>query len=227
MRNKMSVRKIKKVSKRILIICEGWTEYNYAKSLKESLERDKQRGIKISEPDHKTNIEELFRKAKEQIKKSKKDGNEYDLVWIFFDNDKQNLEEKLNNLVKKGDITKFFDFNNYFSSNNKDDLSLIKFAYSCLCIEHWFIIHFKEMRSPFTESNKAEEELNNLWKKEFNEEYKKTGQNHFEKLKEKREDAIKRARKIREQAENDNIPILDRNPYFTLDEFIDFFHKHL
>ena len=58
-------------------------------------------------------------------------------------------------------------------------------------------------------------------------EYKKTGQNHFEKLKEKLEDAIKRARKIREQAEKVNIPILDRNPYFTLDEFIDFFRKHL
>ena len=58
-------------------------------------------------------------------------------------------------------------------------------------------------------------------------EYKKTGQNHFEKLKEKREDAIKRDIKIRKQAEKDNIPILDRNPYFTLDKFIEFFHQHL
>jgi len=224
----MSVKKIKKVSKHILIICEGWTEYNYAKALKESLpETDKQRGIKIPEPDHKSTIEELFKKAEKYIQDSKREGNKYDLVWIFFDNDKQELKEKLSKLVKNGDITKFFDFNNYFSSNNKDDLSLIKFAYSCLCIEHWFIIHFKEMRSPFTESNKAEEELNNLWKKEFNDEYKKTGQNHFEKLKEKREDAIKRDIKIRKQAEKDNIPILDRNPYFTLDKFIEFFHQHL
>jgi len=221
--------KNRKVSKRILIICEGWTEYNYAKALRKSLEREKQKGIQIEipKPDGKTNIEELFIKAKKYIKESKRDDNKYDLVWIFFDNDKQNLKQKLNNLVNNGDITKFFDFNNYFSNNNKDDLSLIKFAYSCLCIEHWFIIHLKEMRSPFTESNKAEEELNNLWKKEFNEEYKKAGQNHFEKLKEKRKNATDIARKIREQAEKDNIPILDRNPYFTLDEFIDFFHKHL
>jgi hypothetical protein len=224
----MSARKIKKVSKRILIICEGWTEHNYAKALKGSLEKEKQRGIeiKILKPDGKTNIEQLFKKAEEYIQESKRNGNEYDLVWIFFDNDKQNLKKKLSNLVKKGDITKFFDFNNYFSNNNKNDLSLIKFAYSSLCIEHWFIIHFKEKCSGFNESDEAKKELNNLWKKEFNEEYKKTGQNHFEKLKEKLEDAIKRARKIRKQGDK-NIPILDRNPYFTLDEFIEFFRKHL
>ena len=41
---------MKKVSKRILIIPEGWCEYNYAQALKASLEKSKQRGVTVEMP---------------------------------------------------------------------------------------------------------------------------------------------------------------------------------
>ena len=223
----------KSVSKRILILCEGWTEYNYASALKQSLNRDKQRGIEINiySPTNENNIEHLFKRALKFINEAKKENNPYDIVWIFFDNDNQNILKNLTNLLKKkkrniNEIKKCFTFDsNSNTYNKKDDLSIIKFAYSCICIEHWFIIHLKDIRTPFKDAIEAKRKLENLWKKTFNEEYKKNGQNHFDKLKKKQANAIKIAQSIRKAAEKDEKPIHEINPYFTVDKLIEFFYK--
>lgn len=112
---------MRKTGQHILIIPEGWCEYNYAQALKHSLPRDKQRSISIemSKPNNENNAFQLLDKANKMIRKAKQDKNSYDAVWIFFDNDNQ------------PNLAAFF---------QKLSNTPAQIAYSSICIEHWFII---------------------------------------------------------------------------------------
>ena len=101
----------------------------------------------------------------------------------------------------------------------------VQIAYSSLCIEHWFIIHFEDNRRAYQDSKTALKRLETLWKKYFNQAYHKRKVNHFEKLKGRILPAMERANAIKQQTDADQIHIHDRNPYFTIQDFIHFFRS--
>ena len=197
---------MRRTGKHILIIPEGWCEYNYAQALKHSLPRDKQRSITIEmpKPNNKNNAFQLLDKAKKMIRKATQDKNPYDAVWIFFDNDNQ---PNLPNFFQSLPDTK------------------VQIAYSSICIEHWFIIHFEENRQAYQNADQALQRINTLWQQHLNQNYHKTKINHFEMLKGNITTALQRANNITIQAEADDIPIANRNPFFTIQIFIEFFQS--
>lgn len=195
---------MRKVAKRILILPEGWCEYNYAQALKNSLPRDKQRGIEMPRPNNENNASQLLDKAERNIRKARSDKNPYDAVWIFFDNDNQ------------PNLTDFF---------QKLSNTPIEIAYSSMCIEHWFIIHFEDNRQAYPNAQQALQRIETLWQNNFNQPYHKTKVNHFEKLKDNLTTAIQRANTISQQAEENETPMALRNPFFTIQKLVQFFQN--
>jgi len=197
---------MKSAGKYILIIPEGWCEYNYAQALKQSLPRDKQRSISIEmpKPGNENSAFQLLDKAEGMIKKAKRNKNPYDAVWVFFDNDNQ------------PNLATFF---------QRLSNTPVQIAYSSMCIEHWFIIHLENNRQVYQNAHQALQRIEALWQQYFNQSYHKTKVNHFEKLKENLTTAIKRANTITQQAEADAMPVANRNPFFTIQNFIHFFQS--
>lgn len=186
---------MKKVSKRILIIPEGWCEYNYAQALKASLEKSKQRGVTVEmpKPNNENKALQLFDKAEKLSQKAKRDKNPYDSIWIFFDHDNQTINSNLLSLSQKSNL---------------------KLAYSRICIEQWFLLHLENSRQIFATG-----------KKEFPKPYQKVKINHFKQLVSHLPQAVKRASLIEKQMENDRIHFFERNPYFTIHHLIAYFHS--
>ncbi len=93
------------ISKRILIVCEGFTEQLYAKSLKEELSREAKRSINIEIANtQKSNSKNLVDYAIAQIKKARRERNQYQKVFIFFDHDNcPNLAESFRK-IKENNI---------------------------------------------------------------------------------------------------------------------------
>lgn len=197
---------MRRAGQHILIIPEGWCEYNYAQALKHSLPRDKQRSISVEmpKPNNENSAFQLLYKAEIMIKKARRDKNPYDAVWIFFDNDNQ------------PNLAGFF---------QKLSNTPVQIAYSCMCIEHWFIIHFENNRQAYQNAHQALQRIETLWQNIFNQPYHKTKINHFEKLNESLATAMERANTITLQAEVDETPLADRNPFFTIQNFIQFFQS--
>lgn len=193
---------MRKVAKRILIIPEGWCEYNYAQALKKSLPKEKQRGISVEMPNNENNAIQLLGKAERSIKNARSDKNPYDAIWIFFDNDNQ------------PNLTDFF---------QKLSNTSVNIAYSSMCIEHWFIMHFEDNRQAYPNAQQALQRIKTLWQKHFEQNYHKTKVNHFEKLNDRLTTAINRADVITQQAEANATPMAQRNPFFTIQKFIQFF----
>lgn len=197
---------MKQAGKYILILPEEVCEYNYAKALRNSLPRDKQRSISVEmpSPGSKNTAGQLYSKALRLTAKAKKDKNPFDAVWLLFDNDNQ------------------ADLKNIFRKLQSEGINI---GYSSISIEHWFLLHLENIRTPFLNSGQALRKIETLWQNYFNSEYHKSKLNHFEMLKENLDQAIQRAEQIRIQAEQDEIPIEERNPYFTLPELIMYFRE--
>lgn len=197
---------MKKVSKRILIIPEGWCEYNYAQALKASLEKSKQRGVTVEmpKPNNENKALQLFDKAEKLSQKAKRDKNPYDSIWIFFDHDNQTIKSSLLSLSQKSNL---------------------KLAYSRICIEQWFLLHLENSRQVFATGKKAMDKLNQVWQKEFAKPYQKVKINHFKQLVSHLPEAVRRASLIEKQMENDGIHFFERNPYFTIHHLIAYFHS--
>jgi hypothetical protein len=94
-----------------------------------------------------------------------------------------------------------------------------------MCIEHWFIIHFENNRQAYQNAHQALQRIETLWQNIFNQPYHKTKINHFEKLKENLATAMERANTITLEAEADETPVANRNPFFTIQNFIQFFQS--
>ena len=197
---------MKRVGKYILVIPEGWCEYNYAQALRASLAKDKQRSIRLEmpKPNSENSPVQLLEKALVLLKKSKREKNPYDDIWIFLDNDGHpNLSE-------------------FFQKWRK---TTIKISYSSLCIEHWFMIHMDDNRRSYQNANQVYQALNSLWQKRFNQPYDKRRMKHFDILRDFLPLAIERANSIRQQAEFDKIPLEKSNPAFTVQDFISYFQN--
>ena len=186
--------------KRILILCEGQTEYQYAKALKQELPRAVQRNFEIDIDIHKKNDPlNLAKEAKKRVAKSRRDKNEYDDIWLFFDNDNQKkLKEAFVLIAKEG----------------------FRFAYSSISIEYWFILHFEENGRSFRDAKEAIHYLKKLWP-----EYHKTKINHWALLKNDYNIARDRASKVMKKYENiTELHIL--NPYSNIEELIDYVKQY-
>jgi hypothetical protein len=191
--------KINKPNKRILILCEGVTEYLYAKSLQSELPRNLQRSISI-EIDHnsKNDPKSLAEEARKRKWKARKERNSYDSVWLFFDHDNWPQLEAAFKII------------------NKEGFCI---AYSAMCIEHWFILHFENCGRSFQDGTEALRFLKTKWP-----EYHKTKLKHYEILKDELGTAIDRAKTLRRNVQTD-LPKHERNPYFTIDKLINFFDE--
>lgn len=189
--------KINEPNKRILILCEGITEYLYAKSLQSELPRNLQRSISIEIDHHSRNDpKSLAEEARKRKRKARNERNSYDSVWLFFDHDNWPQLEAAFRIVDREGIC---------------------IAYSAMCIEHWFILHFDNCGKSFQEGAEALRFLKTQWP-----EYHKTKLKHYEILKDRLGIAIERAKKLRRNVQTD-LPKHQRNPYFTIDKLIDFF----
>jgi hypothetical protein len=188
-----------KVNKRILILCEGVTEYLYAKSLQMELPRSLQRSISV-EIYHQTQNDpkSLLSEAKRRVKTAKKEGNSYDQIWLFFDNDNwPQLAEVFNHL-------------------NKEQF---QFAYSSLCFEHWVILHFENCGKAFSSGEETIKHLKRYWP-----EYHKTKSNIYKELRDKLGVAIERAKSIcKNSCPGDALH--KKNPYFTVQLLINYFDE--
>lgn len=190
--------KINRPNKRILILCEGVTEYLYAKSLQSELPRNLQRSISIEiDYNSKNNPKSLAEEARKRKRKARKERDAYDSVWLFFDHDNWPQLEAAFRIV---------------------DSEGFCIAYSAICIEHWFILHFENCGRSFMDGAEALSYLKAKWP-----EYHKTKLKHYQLLKEDLNSAIDRAKTLRRNVQTD-LPKHQRNPYFTIDKLIDFFN---
>jgi hypothetical protein len=188
-----------RVNKRILILCEGMTEYIYVKSLQRDLPRNTQRSISVeiiyqTQNDPKS----LALEAKRKEKFAQRERNPYDVIWLFFDNDNSpNLSDAFQIINKEG----------------------FRVAYTSICFEHWFILHFESSGRPFNSGQEAYRYLQKLWPS-----YHKTKSNPYVELRDNLEQAMQRAELIM-QNNQDQRQIFERNPYFTVQELIIFFEE--
>lgn len=191
--------RINKPNKRILILCEGVTEYLYAKSLQSELPRTLQRSISIDiDYDSKNDPKSLAEEARKRKKKAKNDRNAYDSIWLFFDNDNWPQLEAAFRIIYSEDFC---------------------IAYSSMCMEHWFILHFENCGRSFQDGVEALRYLKTRWP-----EYHKTKLKHYHLLKGDLNYAIERAKTLRSNVQTE-LPRHQRNPYFTIDQLINFFSE--
>ncbi len=188
-----------KVNKRILILCEGVTEYLYAKTLQSELPRSLQQSISVEVfYSTKNDPKQLVAEAHRRLKAAAKERNPYDTVWLFFDKDQ------------------WPDLEGTFRQITRDRF---EFAYSAIAIEHWFILHFEHCGRSFQTGEEALRHLTRLWP-----EYHKTRLNHYKHLRERLALAMERAELINRQ-QDEEIAIHVRNPYFTIQRLVDFFDR--
>ncbi|UEG51841.1 RloB family protein [Mucilaginibacter daejeonensis] len=188
-----------KVNKRILILCEGVTEYLYAKTLQSELPRTLQQSISVEVfYSTKNDPKQLVNEAHRRLKAAVKERNPYDTVWLFFDKDQ------------------WPDLESTFRQIERDNFEV---AYSSIAIEHWFILHFEHRGRAFQTGEEALRHLTRLWP-----EYHKTKLNHYKHLKERLALAMERAKMINRQQDGET-PIHVRNPFFTVQRLVDFFEN--
>jgi hypothetical protein len=178
-------------------LCDGMTEYLYASSLKRELSRENQRGLQIEIDNHAGgNPLTMAMTAVNKKKIAIKEKTPFSAIWLFFDHD---------NSPKLADA---------FSIISKNDFNI---AYSAICIEHWFVLHFEDCNKAFQTAKQALRHLQKNWP-----DYNKTKIKHYDHLKNRLPLAIKRAKAIRRNADK-ALAIERQNPYFTVDKLIAFF----
>lgn len=186
----------RKLNRRVLILCEGVTEKLYATSFRSTLSRNLQRSISVEVA--LGDLQDPLNLVKEAIVKRKKadmEKNSYDSVWLFFDHDYwPQLKEAFTLIEREG-----FDI-----------------AFTSLCLEHWFILHFEDCGRAFQRGDEALRHLRGLWP-----EFYKTKLNHYAVLQDKIDIAIQRARSMNKRSEDS--PIFEKNPYCSIPGLIDLF----
>jgi RloB-like protein len=202
MRKNRKTRPVRIPYKSVLILCEGLTEKQYLQSIKNTLPRNKQRGIKIDiECYKKRDPKNLVIEASRRKHKAKKEGVAYQNVWVVFDHD--NLPDR--------DVA--------FRQAMKEKIQI---AFTSISIEVWFLMHFKPLVLFFTNGDSAKRHLaqNHIPN------YQPGKTNIWDHLGLKRtNDAIINAKQIRIIKEHEiqsGANIWDLNPYTTLDKLVEF-----
>lgn len=184
------------LNKRILILCEGVTEYLYAKSLQNQLPREKRRYLSIEIGQSQQNDPlSIVKEAERKVKIAEKERNKFDAVWLFFDHDNwPQLKDGLARAERAG-------FN---------------LAFTAISIEYWFVLHFEDCGKAFANGEECLKYLLKLWPK-----YHKTKINHFAELGDRLKIAIERAERLEKR--NAQIAIIDAQPYTSVHHLIAFF----
>lgn len=188
---------MRKINKRILILCEGVTEYLYAKALQMELPRALQRSVAI-EIDHsrKNDPLHLVQDAIKRARNARKERNPYDSVWLFFDHDNSPHLQKAFALIEREGY---------------------RVAYTAVCFEHWLILHYENCGRAFQDGDEAVAYLRKFWPS-----YHKTRSKAFDELRDKLETAMQRADVLMKNQEAD-IRDYERNPHFTVPALVRYF----
>ena len=186
---------------KILILCEGKTERNYLLEIKNTLPREKQRGIKVDIELFKRNDPlNLVKEAERRKSKAKLESAPYDYTWVVFDNDNLPNRDK---------------------AFNKASSNSIKVAYSSFTIEFWFILHFQYTTRRFTNGD----DLKRYLKANHISSYEPGKTRLLPILGELCNEAKMNAERLRNEKEieiNSGVPIWNLNPYITVDELVKF-----
>jgi len=136
-------RKVRQVFDSFLVVCEGETEVNYLKGYKQTLSREKQRTLKI-EPVKAvgTDCLSIVNEAIARLKAAKRENIPFKEVWAFFDDDNQ------------PEIVNAF---------SKAKANGIRIAFSSICLELWFLLHFEYTSRQFMDSDEVTSLLKNHW----------------------------------------------------------------
>lgn len=185
-------------NKRILILCEGMTEYLYAKSLQNQLPREKRRLLNIEIGQSQQNDPlSIVKEAERKVKVAEKERNRYDAIWLFFDHDNwPQLKEALDRAGQRG-------FN---------------LAFTAISLEYWFILHFEDCGKAFADGEECLRHLKKHWPN-----YHKTKINHFVELGDNIKVAIERAKRLEKR--NASLDIIAAQPYTSVHLLIAFFNE--
>jgi hypothetical protein len=190
---------------KILILCEGQTERNYLLEIKNTLPREKQRGISIDIERFKRNDPlSLVNEANRRKQIARAEGVRFDHIWVVFDNDNLPNRDKA-----------FYRANKYG----------LKIAYSSFNIEVWFIIHFEYTTRQFNNGNSVK----NYLKSKYIQNYEPGKTLLLDQLDPLYDDALQNAKRIRSLHQDDidsnNAKIWEINPYVTIDLLTEFLIK--
>lgn len=192
---------LRKIRRRILILCEGAkTEPIYFLGIKADKTLEHQLTglrIEVSDTIYNTGME-LVKEAVQLKKEAVKDQNPYDSIWVVVD---------LDGYAKHPQA---------FQMANQHKINMI---FSAISFEYWFLLHYGKFNIPFKRSKEVE---NYLREKNFYRGYKKSHQ-HYEQLKGKTYRAIENAKWLRTQVISDeNKPYYKYNPFTNVDELVEY-----
>lgn len=193
------------VRDKILIICEGQkTEKNYFLDLIKHyrIKSAKVRVVSSKQPEPAN----IFKKAKQELKKSESNGDAYDKIFCVFDKDEHSsYAETLSSIEYEKNK-----FSKKVKSNKKKKELIYVAVNSNPCFEFWLLLHFKKSDKPYKSMHnksaclQVEEDL-----KKHIKNYKKNSDNIFQATKDKLPTALENSAKINQ--ENINLSEKNRN----------------
>jgi hypothetical protein len=198
---KSNTRNQRSLNVSILIICEGETEKLYFGEIKNSLPREKQRGlvIDIERAKGRSPIN-IVKEAIVRKKTAKTKGAPYDEVWVVFDHDNFPNRQAAFQLAEKAGIS---------------------IAYSSINIEVWYIFHYEYRTTPFANGQAAKK----YFESKYINKYKPGTTRVFESIKSLTHTAIDNAEKLRnhhKETSPGGAHLCTLNPYLTIDELVNY-----
>ncbi|MFK7945999.1 MAG: RloB family protein [Saprospiraceae bacterium] len=199
MRHKRRTNKRKRsVKPRLLILCEGETERNYFEAMKEDDDYEsKMAAAKITILTAKSPTpEQIIKEAIKKGNEAKREKNPYEMIWVVFDHDNHpHRKEAYDNAIK--------------------DKLEIKVAFSAICFETWYLLHFEKSAKSYSNASKLIITL-----KKHYPNYQKAKQNDFVNLKPNLQKAIENAKWLRKRMNDEEMHITDYNPWTDVDLLI-------
>lgn len=191
-------RRKRSVKPRLLILCEGETERNYFQAMKEDDDyKSKMAATNITILTAKSPTpEQIVKEAKKKGVEAKQEDNPYEMIWVVFDHDNHPHRKKA------------------YDKAIKDKLE-IKVAFSAICFETWYLLHFEKSTKSYPNASKLIVTL-----KKYYPNYQKAKQNDFVNLKPNFQKAIENAKWLRKRINDDEMHITDYNPWTDVDLLI-------
>lgn len=191
-----SNRRKRTVKQRILILCEGETERNYFSAMRETPDfKTKMAAVHIDIVAAKNSTpEQIVKEGLKREKEAKRERNPYQKIWLVFDHDHHPHRQTAYDTAMKENF---------------------KIAFSAICFENWYLLHFVKSAKAFNDGNKLVTEL-----KKYYPNYQKAKQNDFEYLKHKLKKAMRNAIWQRKQVEDEKQHLTNYNPWTDVDVLI-------
>ena len=131
------INNIRKLTSRILILCEGTTERLYFSDMIGTLSRQSFRDIELKKAKE-TEPKKILKEALQKKEKAEKEKQPYKEIWLVFDDDNRpNLKA-------------------IFDEARKENLNI---AYSSISFEFWYFMHFNKKAPVFNNAAAAKHVL--------------------------------------------------------------------